>query len=277
MGQNSHIQWTDHTFNPWTGCTKVAPECKNCYAELQEDYRYHRVKWGKGQPRHRTSESNWKQPVKWNAAATESGCRAKVFCASLSDWLDDEVPVEWLADLLRLVRRTNMLDWLLLTKRPGNWTERIQSARHVLLGRGDDDAAQWLEEWAEGVIDPPGNIWLGVSAGVNPSPLLEIPARVHFLSCEPMLQPLPEENVRGFDWIIFGGESGPHARPCDLAWIESGIELCRQMNIAPFVKQLGSKAVAHGQPLVREPGIGDIKRGDIGRWPEPLRHREFPR
>src|SRR5690242_15285899 len=121
MGQNSNIEWTDHTFNPWIGCSKVSPGCANCYAETLMDNRYGRVKWGKGNPRSRTSAANWSLPRRWNRSARflcdcaiplpedrESLCccrcglylrRPRVFCASLSDWLDDEVPIEWLADL----------------------------------------------------------------------------------------------------------------------------------------------------------------------------------
>jgi ribosomal protein L40E len=119
--KDSSIQWTDHTFNAWEGCTKVAPECKNCYAETLVDKRFGRAKWGKGQPRRRTSENLWKQPLAWNKTAICLNCgyaeligsddcrkcgvnflkqnrrRPRVFCLSLGDWLDEEVPIEWLA------------------------------------------------------------------------------------------------------------------------------------------------------------------------------------
>ena len=86
--ENSYIEWTDHTFNPWIGCTKVSAGCTHCYAETLMDSRYHRVNWGKGNPRKRTSETYWRQPVKWSNDARNIN---RVFCASLADWLDEEV------------------------------------------------------------------------------------------------------------------------------------------------------------------------------------------
>ena len=103
MSAKTAIEWTDATWNPVRGCDPVSPGCKNCYAETLMDKRYHRVKWGLGKQRQRTREANWKLPLKWNREAEKSGIRPLVFCASLSDWLDDEVPVEWFSDLLDLV------------------------------------------------------------------------------------------------------------------------------------------------------------------------------
>lgn len=135
MGDTTKIQWADMTFNPWRGCTKVSPGCLNCYAEKLVTNRL-KGEWGKGRPRIRASASYWNRPLKWDRDAanleafnrSESPLhddgefapyvRPRVFCASLADWLDDEVPSEWLADLLDLIRRTPNLDWLLLTKRP---------------------------------------------------------------------------------------------------------------------------------------------------------------
>jgi protein gp37 len=230
--KNTHIQWCDHTFNPWIGCTKVAPECKNCYAE-ERDKRFADGKhWGKGAPRQRTSASNWKQPLSWNREAEKAGVQARVFCASLSDWLDDEVPLEWLRDLLDLIRRTPHLNWLLLTKRPQNFLGRVIPASYD--GNTQDDLYLWVSDWMHN-IRVPHNIWLGVSAGVDPVPILQINAPVHFLSCEPMLSPMPLTSLnveKLFNWIIFGGESGRNARRntvlsrkrnfsvCKATWIE---------------------------------------------------------
>ena len=151
MGANTHIEWCDHTFNPWEGCTKVSPGCANCYAEAR-NARFgggEAPNWGKGAPRRRTSESYWNEPRRWNRAmenlieaASRPGAlepmpaRPRLFCASLADWLDDEVPVEWLADLLTLIRETPHLDWLLLTKRPQNWWKRLGAA-HLWMVEND--------------------------------------------------------------------------------------------------------------------------------------------
>src|SRR5262245_34965803 len=103
MGQNSSIEWTDHTFNPWIGCTEVSPACDNCYARVQQQ-RYHGPVWGVGQPRRRTTVSYWRQPLKWDAAAATEGRRPRVFCASLADVFDAEVSDDWRADLWELIR-----------------------------------------------------------------------------------------------------------------------------------------------------------------------------
>lgn len=300
--KDSAIQWTDHTFNPWEGCTKVAPECKNCYAETLVDKRFGRAKWGKGQPRRRTSAAYWKQPLTWNRAAAEEMAnnmelgpsisgpahRPRVFCLSLGDWLDEEVPIEWLADLLALIRATPNLDWQLLTKRPQNWRVRME---HVVglscvTGCSHDDPhgwAGWLaNRWQDGIA--PENIWIGVSAGANQKAALDIPAKIHFLSCEPMLHPFDHRWAAGFDWIIFGGESGKNARPCDIGWIREGLKFCRHYEIAPFVKQLGAKPyyINHDARSEFDHGGGmmelrDSHGGDMSEWPEDLRVREFPK
>src|SRR6188474_2093121 len=125
MAEKTSISWTDSTFNPWIGCTKVSEGCKNCYAENTTRARVLRSQghetWGKGKQRSRTSAATWKNPLRWNSeVAVHPDYRHKVF-PSLCDWLDDEVPIEWLADFLKLIHDTPHLDWLNLTKRPENW------------------------------------------------------------------------------------------------------------------------------------------------------------
>lgn len=226
MGKDSPIEWCDHTFNPWIGCSKVSPGCKNCYAETQMDHRWNKVQWGPGKPRKRTSASYWKQPLRWNAAADQGVCvdcgtpmrndgvsidcrcgqagaigmmrRPRVFCSSLADWLDPEVSVEWLADLLDLIRRTPHQDWLLLTKRPELWEERICKAHDHIFDNWSHyndqprgDACAWISNWGHGW--KPANVWIGTSvedqkrADERIPALLQIPAKVRFLSCEPLL------------------------------------------------------------------------------------------
>lgn len=306
----SSIQWTDYSFNPWIGCRKVAPECANCYAETLDRNRYSKTlapgtkenpvsHWGSG-PRHRTK--TWGDPLKWNKQAGERqrlasfghgltaegaahyGHRPRVFCASLADWLDDEnVPIEWFADLLKLIHDTPNLDWLLLTKRPHNWRARMEAAEQLLMERFTEtgegfEAWMSVSGWTLGT--PPANVWIGVSAGADQAAALDIPARVHFLSCEPMLRPLDTTHAARFNWIIFGGESGSKARMCDVNWIRDGVEFCRVNKVAPFVKQLGS---TNGQVwLTRDAGFGmpvaikDPHGGEMEEWPEDLRVREFP-
>jgi len=122
--ENSKIEWTDHTFNPWIGCQHVSPGCDHCYAETLMDQRYGKVQWGPHGQRRRTSEDYWKKPIRWNGHARtfkeQHGHRPRIFCASLADVFDNKVPAEWRSDLFDLIRQCRGLDWLLLTKRPQN-------------------------------------------------------------------------------------------------------------------------------------------------------------
>jgi protein gp37 len=272
MGADSKIEWCDHTFNPWIGCTKVSPGCVHCYAE-GESKRRGWAQWGKGKERHRTSASYWKQPMKWNREAEQrriqelhsvpagvphNFVKPRVFCASLADWLDSEVPVEWLADLLALIHATPNLDWLLLTKRPENFRNRIGRVENSLT---EPLAAwYWLFHWLH-YGGAPENVWLGVSvedqkrADERIPLLLETPAAVRFLSCEPLLGPVtlckgcpgcpndcgwtPGKNGYGIHWVIVGGESGPGARPMHPDWARSLRDQCIQADVPFFFKQWG--------------------------------------
>lgn len=332
MGETSKIEWCDHTFNPWIGCTKVSPGCLNCYAAVSTPVRTMGIKWGKGQPRKRTSEGNWKLPLKWNRAASKADyfCRMqgqdrpnrpRVFCASLSDWLDPEVPIEWLADLLDLIRRTPHLDWLLLTKRPELWRERIQAvidatfpgfdqhtpAAEIEEYKATDEAKtrSWLCYWHHSPHHPtlhsvPHNVWIGTTvedqqrADERIPALLKIPAKVRFLSCEPLLGPVEFSNVTrradavsvlgqsaltGIHWVICGGESGTGARGMDVRWAESIRSQCQAVGVPFFMKQLGAKPYCsprHEQTTGFELPISDRKGAIMEEWPVSLVTREFP-
>jgi protein gp37 len=232
--KNSHIEWTDHTFNPCIGCTKVSPGCTHCYAEGLNKRWKKGENWGKGAPRQRTSESYWKQPLAWNSdihiatcpkcgrtgpytdvcptpncltLGSEMEChRPRVFCASLADWLDDEVPYWW--------------------------------------------ALKWLDK--VGGISP-ANVWIGTTvenqemADERIPILLSIPAKVRFLSCEPLLENvfLPNSLINwssfngGINWVICGGESGPGARPMHPSWARNLRDQCQSAGVPFFFKQWG--------------------------------------
>ena len=339
MSQNTKIEWCDHTFNPWIGCTKVSPGCANCYAESETFTRAQRAAgrelWGKGSERHRTSEANWRQPLKWQPDWPIRP-RPRVFCASMADWLDEEVPIEWLVDLLKLIYLTPHLDWLLLTKRPENWHSRLMKALESITdGTGrDGDFWQWLLNWTSSAIHP-CHVWIGTSvedqkrADERIPQLLKIPAQVRFLSVEPMLGPIdlsyhfglergakwnpcccdeidPADvpcmvceakasmAVKRIAWCIFGGESGPGARRCDIEWIHDGVRQCQAAGVAAFVKQLGAASFCGNVNLFDWPELGVLipiqeggfaecrvrmrhkKGGDPEEWPESIRVREFP-
>ncbi len=258
MAENSAIEWTDHTFNPWIGCTKVSPGCDHCYAEQRMDKRLHVVQWGAGQPRKRTGEDNWAKPVKWNARAEREGRRFKVFCASLADVFDNEVPEHWRWDLFRLIDKTPHLDWLLLTKRIGNALAMLNDAASAVanehVGAAEWDRAPW------------SNVWLGASivnqaeADRDIPKLLATPAAARFLSMEPLLGPVNLRSLTlnggggfdaltggpvsardwpGLDWVIVGGESGPSARPMHPDWARSLRAQCNAAGVPFFFKQWG--------------------------------------
>jgi protein gp37 len=241
MGAFSKIEWTDHTFNPWIGCTNVSPGCDHCYAEAQNTFRGW-TEWGPHGARRRTSSANWKKPARWEADANsflqERGRRQRVFCASLADWLDSKVPRAWRDELLDLIDATPNLDWLLLTKRPQNATKLVPiewfGRPNVWLGITAEDAIRYRQRW----------------------PIVaQLPAVVRFVSYEPAIAPLgPVDLGIGVipDWIISGGESGPRARTMQPAWARQVIADCRSLHIAPFHKQWGTYA---SNPLVYEQGM----------------------
>lgn len=258
--KNTKIEWADHTWNPWIGCTKVSPACDHCYAENLMDSRMHVVKWGTGQPRKRTGERNWNDPKRWNAEAQRLGTRFKVFCSSLADVFDNEVPVQWRIELVRLICETPHLDWLLLTKRIGNAEAMLEVAFRAVH--------QQREGWADNVLP---NVWLGATicnqaeADRDVPKLLATPARVRFLSMEPLLgdvrlgsflqrspsaafmagqvtSDMPAWTRIGstaIDWVIVGGESGPHARPMHPDWVRSLRDQCVQADVPFLFKQWG--------------------------------------
>ena len=177
--EESKIGWTKNTHNEWMGCDKKSPACKNCYAERDMDHRFGRVQWGKGKPRVRTSERNRNRPYVWDRQAAAAGTKIKVFCSSLSDVFDDDTtsPLdEWRKELFKKIEATRNLYWMLLTKRPENVMDMVPGS------------------WRRNGF--PDHVWMGVSTENQEwlekrvPILLEIPAVVRFLSCEPLLGPL---------------------------------------------------------------------------------------
>ena len=246
MSARTAIAWTDHTHNPWIGCTRISPGCDNCYAaaEWGEGGRFSRVVWG-GE-RSRTKKQN--DPVKWDRDAAAAGVRRRVFCASLADVFDNQVPEDWRADLWALIARCRNLDWLLLTKRPQNIGKMLPP--------------DWGDGWP--------HVWLGCTAENQEEAdrrlpiLLRVPAVVHFASVEPQLEAvdLRQYLAAGLDWVIVGGESGSGCRPFNPDWARVLRDQCRTADTAFFMKQLG--------------GNRD-KRDRITDLPLDLRVREWPR
>lgn len=294
MGR-TNIAWTDATWNPVTGCSKVSAGCKNCYAEAVAhrfwadrkftDVQYH--------------EDRLTAPLRWRKPR-------KVFVNSMSDLFHDDVPDSFIDRVFAVMAMSPQHTFQVLTKRP----ERMrQYMKQQVFGHAEgftygdriariacDILAGLPERLGNSVARrmlglrtpwPLPNVWLGVSvenqsAADDRIPhLLATPAAVRFLSCEPLLSgvdirrwlpwhltdkiELPAVGGSPIDWVIVGGESGPGARPCDVAWIRSIVQQCQTARVPVFVKQLGSKA-----------GLRGSKGGDPSEWPEDLRVREFP-
>lgn len=238
MGENSKIEWTDHTFNPWIGCQKVSPGCDHCYAEAMMDHRYGRVTWGPHGERKRTSAANWRLPMRWAKAARRDGARRRVFCASLADVFDNQVPDGWRSDLFALIEDTPELDWLLLTKRPENIAKMV---------------------WAKWDAGLPFNIWLGTTCEDQKNfdrrwpILMAVPAVVRFISYEPAIGKLSLPMHGPYpDWIICGGESGAETRFMEPEWAYDLLADCAFANIAFFMKQMTKKAPIPSDLMVRQ-------------------------
>lgn len=251
MGEITKIQWCDHTFNPWIGCTKVDEGCKNCYAEELMANRYGRVRWGNGADREKTK--TWGDPIRWNKVARLEQVRRRVFCASLADVFDEEVSDQWRVELYEhVIEKCPDLDFLLLTKRP-------------------EKAIRFFSDRLGGMH--PFNVWLGCSVSSEASKAkaewLQRFDGTTFLSYEPALGYLDFSEMHWLNWVIIGGESGKDARPFSTAWAMSAIHQCKEIGASPFVKQMGSV-------WAKEHNAKDKKGGDPSEWPEALRVREFP-
>ena len=295
MSKETKIQWCDSTINFWRGCTKVSAGCAHCYAEKNIGVKMSGIEWGKCKPRVKTKGAtadafalNRKPWICGNGHANsgdtfcyEDGCedqsfhRRRIFSLSLGDWLDPEVPIEWLAEMLDTIRQCDQVIWILCTKRPELWYSRMVSVLEHCAGAQIEqvedtfpatDLGYWVNQWTGG--DAPQNIWLLTSVEDQPAAdqripeLLKIPAVVHGLSCEPLLGPLKigrylgevelasysafnssASVTGGIEWVIVGGESGTDARACNVDWIRSLVAQGKAARCATFVKQLGGNVV----------------------------------
>lgn len=232
MAENSKIEWTDHTWNPWIGCQKVGAPCDNCYAENLMDTRYGRVEWGPHGDRVRTSGSTWAQLRKWNRAAAAAGTRAFVFSLSLGDIWDNKVPMAWRRDAFDRARECSNLVMLYLSKRIGNAIDMALECGNfppnAALGATFGDQADYNRDRIK-LKDA------GEALG----------ALFTFGSFEPLLGSIiMDKNAP--DWIIVGGESGHHARPMNLDWARSLQRQSRHLGRIFNFKQVGGRTADKG-------------------------------
>jgi protein gp37 len=277
VADTSHIQWTDATWNPVTGCTKVSEGCRHCYIERTPPFRTHGRHFtgprGPGEPGATTGVQlhperlGW--PLRWRRAR-------RIFVNSLSDLYHPAVTDDVIASVFAVMHEADRHVFQVLTKRPARQAALPGSpqfhgkvAAHVMGWRQRPDGP--LVRW------PVANVWVGTSvedqraAGLRVPRLLATPAAVRFLSCEPLLGPIdltPTIAAGRLDWLIVGGESGPGARPMQLEWARDLIAQCRAAGVAVFVKQLGAVWARRHD--------ADPKGGDWDRWPQDLRVRHYP-
>ena len=214
MAQNSSIEWTEATWNPVTGCTKISPGCAHCYAE-----RMAKRLQAMGQVRYRNTFQLTLQPDALEAPLRWKRSRM-IFVNSMSDLFHKDVPVKFITDCFRVMERASQHTFQVLTKRP----ERAAAMA--------------------GTLPWPKNVWMGTSVEnadyvSRIAHLCRIPAAIRFLSLEPLLGPIPRLPLRGIDWVILGGESGPKARPMESKWVFQIRDQCLERGIPFFFKQWG--------------------------------------
>lgn len=297
MSDSTGIQWTDATWNPTRGCAKDSAECDNCYAMAVA----HRFS-GPGKPYHGLTRviggrGQWngkglavpavlEQPLRWREPRM-------IFVNSMSDLFFDAFSDDYIDSVFAVMALATRHTFQVLTKRAermraymadpdrrervARWARVIEAERMGELVEQLDDADSCSEGWCP--TWPLPNAWLGVSTGTPKSKAEKVPhlretiGAVRFLSCEPLLEDLGTLDLTGIHWVIVGGESGHHARPCALEWIWNVVQQCEAAKVPCFVKQLGARPTRDGAPY---PLDFDAKGGDPLEWPYDLRVRQFP-
>ena len=356
MAGKTGIAWTDATWNPIRGCSRVSEGCRNCYAERvawRHEHRFVEVSIDSARTTTQTVDGPyhglvkrgptgpiWTGEVRFVQEALDLPLRWKrprrIFVNSMSDLFHEKVPDEWIAVIYGVMAASMQHTFQVLTKRPDQrlrwwaWVAvhgglgpfiRSQDGRDALRDfyrhgtrtevyrgrahRSADDAwAMVLNAAACVGKGPLPNVWEGVSvedqatADARIPVLLQTPASVRFVSYEPALGPVdfrpwlpgfawPEGSTRALNWLIIGGESGPHARPCDLAWIRSVVAQCKAAGTPCFVKQLGAHVMEsrgergsdgpEGVTVISGMRYRDRKGADPSEWPDDLRVQEFPK
>lgn len=322
MSTQTSIEWTDVSWNPVRGCSLVSAGCANCYAMKQAHrFAFKKADVGSDRPgvvegpyhgltRMTSSGPVWTGSIKLVEEVLDAPLHWKkprrIFVNSMSDLFHDDVPDEFILQVLTIMAIANRHTFQVLTKRPQRMQELLSKWRpddlYALWHGFSGDSAE-IQSW------PLPNVWLGVSvedqktADERIPKLLATPAAVRWVSAEPLLGPVDLEACLsgfgralyddGLNWVVVGGESGPGARPCDVEWIHAIKDQCRCAGVPVFVKQLGSQPfvvegsraaqewAASGASAVMDDCGGihpkDRKGGDMAEWPIDLGAREWPR
>lgn len=302
MAEHTAIQWTEATWSPITGCSVYSPGCTHCYAMTLAGGRL-RNHWSRqGLTRPSAAGPVWTGEVRFNELWLDQPLRWRkprmVFVCAHADLFHEDVPDEWI-DRVWTVMAIAHLErghtFQVLTKRADRMRRYLTADRSTQLGRAAE-ALGYSGPFES--LSRTAGIWLGVSCedqkrlDERVHELLQTPAAVRWVSAEPLLGPLDFDPLRWFptdrafapppklDWVVCGGESGPRARPCEVAWIRSIREQCKKGDVPLFVKQLGATPITHSvrwHEHGRLRALKDKKGGDPDEWPADLRVREFPR
>lgn len=316
MADKTNIEWTDWTYNPVRGCSRISPGCENCYAERQARRFDQPGFWAHGLTVIRGGRPGWSGKIDLATDVLDAPLRKRIgrraFVCSGADLFHERVPFEYLAAVYGVMGTASQHTFQVLTKR----IERAREFYAWLRDRAKESSEPPMEvclRHAVALSDhralrqrpgrempwPPRNVGVGVSvedqarADSRIQVLRECDAAWRFLSCEPLLERVTLD-LRGLDWVIVGGESGQRARPCALEWIGEVVDACRAAQVACFVKQLGafvvseeraSDTVADARSLCGDEkndrwlwraGLADVKGGDPYEWPDDLRVRMQP-
>jgi protein gp37 len=242
MSTNTHIEWTDATWNTLSGCTRISEGCLNCYIERTPPFRMAHRRFDSPAIGGKTGiilhENRLDLPLHWRNPR-------RVFVNSLADLFHDDVPTEHIAKVFATMARAERHTFQVLTKRPARMRSLLADGGFRLMEATSDEAT------AQALYDAPWplpNVWIGTSvesqkwADVRVPQLLRTEAAVRFLSCEPLLGPIKLASTDGIDWVIVGGESGPGARPMHPAWARQLRDQCQTAGTAFFLKQHGEWA-----------------------------------
>lgn len=352
MSAGTKIEWTDASWNPVTGCTRVSPGCQHCYAERLTATRLAHQERYRGLAVMQKGEARWSNEVRLHREVLDDPLRwerqRRVFVCSMSDLFHADVPDGYIMDVWRIMYLAAQHVFQVLTKRSdrmAGWLRRWLDTStdeaadstdsysgipypmprgpaairatygcsgraglfaEMLEGWGDPPpGAAWpLYDWAQGPRFWPrvfNNVWLGVSVEDREhlrriEDLRDTPAVVRWVSFEPLLEDLGNVDLRGVDWAVIGGETGPGARPLDVGWARRLIEQCRAQGVKVFVKQLGRTAVesqghcsgcdmrtpddcTHCEGTIEHPQrlrLRDSRGRVMDEWPADLRIREWP-
>lgn len=284
------IEWTDETWNPIVGCSRISEGCKNCYAataaksaRLQQFKQYQKIKEWNGQVAF--VQNQLMKPLQWRKPK-------RIFVCSMSDLFHKNIPDEWIDKVMSVISLCPQHIFQVLTKRPKRMLDyfsyegRLTNINFEISKILQED---FLTAESKLLKFPMPNLWVGTSvenqkAADERIPLLmEIPAEIRFLSCEPLLEEISLEQYleqRAVNWVIVGGESGLNARTCSLQWIRSLVRQCQNAEVSIFVKQLGSSVITTTRYGISHSDyqfeLKDKKGGNIDEFPEDLKIREFP-